>query len=296
MEQIKSFFVESLGSIPVPGIMDIIDMAVVAYLFYFILNLIRTTSAFRISKAIVIFLVATGVTGILEMNVLNFLLKGVLEVGLIALVVMFQPELRKALDSLGGSSLKDLLAGKPNETEMANVIKQTASACEWMSRERIGALIVFERNNALSDYYNTGTVLDAEVSDTLLRSIFFPKAALHDGAVFVRNGRVAAASCVLPLTEKTHLSRDLGTRHRAGIGISEASDAVVVIVSEETGTISVAEGGMLKRHLSGQTLTRLLSSELVAEEGQQLKGTLIDRGRGLLEKYWTKKDDKHDKK
>jgi diadenylate cyclase len=139
-------------------------------------------------------------------------------------------------------------------------------ACEVMSRERVGALIVFARDNRLDEYFKTGTLIDGQVSEQLIRNVFFPKAALHDGAMIIRDGRVAAAGCVLPLSDSNRLSADLGTRHRAGVGMSEVSDAVVVIVSEETGTISVAVGGMLKRHLASQTLERLLTNELCAEE------------------------------
>ena len=158
---------------------------------------------------------------------------------------------------------------------MEEVIEDTVTACEILSRDRIGALIVFERNTRLDEYFKSGTTLDARVSSQLLRSIFFPKAALHDGAVILRQGRVAAASCVLPLTENTHISSELGTRHRAGIGLSEVSDAVVVIVSEETGTISVAVGGMLKRHLAPQMLSRMLTNELIAEEDANSSNLLL---------------------
>ena len=158
--------------------------------------------------------------------------------------------------------------------------------CGSMSRDRIGALIVFERTNPLNDFFKTGTVIDADCSDALLRSLFFPNSALHDGAVMVCNGRVAAAGCVLPLTEKTNLSKDLGTRHRAGIGMSEATDSVVVIVSEETGTISVAEAGMLKRNLTEDTLARLLKSELVQEE--QKPDTFLERAKLWLSRTWKK--------
>ena len=151
---------------------------------------------------------------------------------------------------------------------MAPIISQTVAACEVMSRERIGALIVFARDNTLEEYLKTGTVIDGQVSDQLIRNVFFPKAALHDGAMIIRDGRVLAAGCVLPLSSSNRLSADLGTRHRAGVGMSEASDAVVVIVSEETGTISVAVGGMLKRHLAPQTLERLLCNELCPESAE----------------------------
>jgi diadenylate cyclase len=144
-----------------------------------------------------------------------------------------------------------------------------------MSRERVGALIVFARDNPMDEYFKTGTMIEGQVSEQLIRNIFFPKASLHDGAMIIRDGRVAAAGCVLPLSESNRLSADLGTRHRAGVGLSETSDAVVIIVSEETGTISVAVGGMLKRHLAPQTLERLLRSELVStEKGEEEKLTL----------------------
>ena len=148
-------------------------------------------------------------------------------------------------------------------------ILATVSACESMSKERVGVLLVFERDVPLEEYFKTGTRIDAQTTEQLLKNLFFPKASLHDGAVIIREGRVAAAGCVMPLSENTHLSSDLGTRHRAGVGTSEVSDAVVVIVSEETGTISVAIGGMLKRHLAPQMLQRLLISELVPNEETQ---------------------------
>jgi len=153
--------------------------------------------------------------------------------------------------------------------EMVPIITQTVRACEVMSRERIGALIVFARTNRLEEYFKTGTMIDAQVSEQLIRNVFFPRAALHDGALIIRDGRVTAAGCVLPLSESDRLNADLGTRHRAAVGISEVSDAVIVVVSEETGAISVAVGGMLKRHLAPQTLERLLRNELCPEEEKQ---------------------------
>ena len=149
---------------------------------------------------------------------------------------------------------------------MELAISQTVNACEVMSEGKVGALIVFERSVSLEEYEKSGTQVEAKLSSELLRNIFFPKAALHDGAVIVRDGRIAAAGCVLPLTANRNLSSDLGTRHRAGVGMSEVSDAVVVIVSEETGTISVAIGGMLKRHLAPQTLEKLLRMELIPDQ------------------------------
>lgn len=186
------------------------------------------------------------------------------------------------LDHLAGVRFRKLLAGGQNVHEMETIINQTVRACEVMGRERIGALIVFARNESLDEYFKKGTRIDAQVSEQLLRNIFFPKAALHDGAVIIRDGRVAAAGCVLPLSESDRLSADLGTRHRAGVGISEASDGIAIIVSEETGTISVAVGGMLKRHLAPQTLERLLYNELCPAEPEE--DNLVVRLRQRLQK------------
>lgn len=181
-------------------------------------------------------------------------------------------------------------AGKP-AAEMDTVISQTVIACEVMSREHVGALIVFARDVRLDEYFKTGSQIDGVVSEQLIRNIFFPKAALHDGAMIIRDGRIAAAGCVLPLSDSSHLSADLGTRHRAGVGMSEASDAVVVIVSEETGTISVAVDGMLKRHLAPQTLERLLYNELCADQETEEENKLAVRLRQRLRKLERKDSD-----
>ena len=170
--------------------------------------------------------------------------------------------------------LGSFFSGENKSQELEGVITQTVMACEQLSREKVGALIVFSRDNPLDEYIKTGTMIDGQLTEQLVRNIFFPKAALHDGAMIVTNGRVTAAGCVLPLSHSKRLSADLGTRHRAGVGMSEASDAVVVIVSEETGTISVAVDGMLKRHLAPQMLERLLRNELMPETAENKKRTL----------------------
>ena len=169
---------------------------------------------------------------------------------------------------MSGVKLKKLLGTQKPEQAMVPIISQTVQACEAMSKARIGALIVFARDSHLEEYFKTGTMIDGRVSEQLIRNIFFTNAALHDGAMIIRDGRIAAAGCVLPLSESSRLSLDLGTRHRAALGMSEVSDAVVVVVSEETGAISVAVDGMLKRHLAPQTLERLLRNELCQEEKQ----------------------------
>ena len=245
---------------------DYLDIIIVAYLLYRLLPLIRTTGTARVAKAVVAIVVMAALTEALELYTLSFIFNQFLQIGLIAVVVLFQPELRRMLDHLGNMRLKKFFGAEKPGPEMAPIISQTVMACEVMSRERAGALIVFARDNRLDEYFKTGTLIDGQVSEQLIRNVFFPKAALHDGAMIIRDGRVAAAGCVLPLSDSNRLSADLGTRHRAGVGMSEVSDAVVVIVSEETGTISVAVGGMLKRHLASQTLERLLTNELCAEE------------------------------
>ena len=195
------------------------------------------------------------------------------------------------LDHLSSVKLKRLLGAQKPEQEMVHVISQTVLACEVMSKARIGALIVFARDSHLEDYFKTGTIIDGRVSEQLIRNIFFTNAALHDGAMIIRDGRIAAAGCVLPLSESSRLSLDLGTRHRAALGMSEVSDAVVVVVSEETGAISVAIDGMLKRHLAPQTLERLLRNELCHEETPDDKNPVV-KLRQLLQKK-EKGDDSH---
>ena len=258
MERIESFF-DILSDM---AWSDYLDIALVAYLIYLVLPLIRTTNTMRITRAVVTVVIIAWLTEVCRLYTLNYILNQFMTIGLLALVILFQPELRRMLDHLGNVKLSSLFSGTKPAQEMDYVIAQTVMACETMGREKVGALIVFSREMNLSEYTRTGTSIDGQVSEQLIRNIFFPKAALHDGAMIIRDGRVTAAGCVLPLSDSNRLSADLGTRHRAGVGMSEVSDAVVIIVSEETGTISVAVGGMLKRHLAPQTLERLLRNEL----------------------------------
>lgn len=265
MAAIKNLFQEMLINIPTVRLLDVIDILVVALVIYYVVTRIQSTTASRVARSILLLLVVTWITDLLHMYTINWILEKILELGFIALVIMFQPELRRALERFGGKALS-FGASNANRSAEQTAIAATVSACEIMSKERVGVLLVFERSTSLEEYFKTGTLIDARVTEQLLRNLFFPKASLHDGAVIIRAGRVAAAGCVMPLSENTHLPSDLGTRHRAGIGTSEVSDAVVVIVSEETGTISVATGGMLKRHLAPQTLERLLCNELLPEQ------------------------------
>ena len=247
---------------------DILDILIVAFIIYKIIPIFRTNNTMRIARVVVVALVISWLTDIAQLHTLSFLLNQFLSIGLLALVILFQPELRRMLDHLSGVKLKKLLGTQKPEQAMVPIISQTVQACEAMSKARIGALIVFARDSHLEEYFKTGTVIDGRVSEQLIRNIFFTNAALHDGAMIIRDGRIAAAGCVLPLSESSRLSLDLGTRHRAALGMSEVSDAVVVVVSEETGAISVAVDGMLKRHLAPQTLERLLRNELCQEEKQ----------------------------
>lgn len=263
---------------------DYLDIIAVACLIYWLIPLFRTTGTGRIARVVVAVLVIAWLTDLLHMHTLSFILNQFLAVGLIAIVVLFQPELRRVIDHLSNVKLKKLLTSQEGDQQMVPVIQQTVRACEEMSKERIGALIVFARDSHIKEYSKTGTIIDAQPSEHLIRNIFFPKAALHDGAMIIRDGRVLAAGCVLPLSESDRLNADLGTRHRAAVGMSEATDAVVVVVSEETGVVSVAVGGMLKRHLAPQTLERLLRTELCHEEQEDQKKVK------LLQKF--KKKDK----
>lgn len=241
---------------------DYLDILVVSYLVYKLLPLIRTPNVMRIARTVAALVLMAWITDEMKLHALNWILSQILAIGLLAFVVLFQPELRRMLDHLGNVQIGKFFGVSKPVQEMENVISQTVMACEMMSREKIGALIVFSREQRLEEYYKTGTQIDGQVSEQLLRNVFFKNSPLHDGAMIIRDGRIAAAGCVLPLSESHRLSADLGTRHRAGVGMSEASDAVVVIVSEENGAISVASGGMLKRHLTPQTLEKLLRNEL----------------------------------
>lgn len=289
MEHIQTLF-QQLGRMQWS---DYLDIILVAFLIYMLLPLVRSTGTGRVAKVVAAILLLSWLTQLLELYTLSFLVQQVLAVGLIALVVLFQPELRRMLDHLGSMKLQNLLGVKKTEQEADIAISHVVKACEAMSREHVGALLVFQRDVRLDDYMKTGTVIDAQVSEQLIRNIFFPRASLHDGAVMIREGRIAAAGCVLPLSETSRLSADLGTRHRAGVGMSEASDAVVVIVSEETGAVSVAIGGMLKRHLAPQTLERLLHNELCREETPD-EGSLVLRLRQFLLKK-NKEEQKNEK-
>lgn len=263
-------------------ITDLLDIAIMSFAIYKLLSLVRSTRAENILKGIVIFILALWLSSLLNLRGINYIMSYVVEWGVLALFIVFQPELRRGLEQLGSRNIRLLriLAPQQQSSDLERAIDQTVLACTEMSKSRTGVLIVFERKILLNEVLRSGTTLDAAVSSELLKNIFFVKAPMHDGAVIIRNGRIGGAGCMLPLSKNVNLSRDLGMRHRAGIGMSENSDAVVVIVSEETGSISVAIGGMLKRHLMPETLEKLLKNELMpvaeAEEQPQKSTWLLD--------------------
>ena len=249
-------------------ITDLVDVAIIVFLVYKLLSLVKSTRAENILKGVGIFLLALWLSTALELRAVSYILSHVVEWGILALIILFQPEIRQILERLGSKNIRLMRVLRPEKeiTEMEKAIDQTVVACSELSRTKTGVLMVFERNINLDDIVRTGTELDCTVVSELLKNIFFVKAPMHDGAVIVRHGRIIGGGCMLPLSRNVNLSRDLGMRHRAGIGMSENSDAVVVIVSEETGSISVAIGGMLKRHLMPETLSQLLRNELMPPE------------------------------
>jgi len=245
---------------------DVLDMAIIAFLIYRLVSFVRRTGSASVVKGIVFLVAIMGLSSLLQLSVVSYLLREAFQIGILALVVLFQPELRRILEHFGSSRFLRAFGPRMDTEALDTAIKQTVMACADMSESCTGALIVFERTISLDTYIKTGSLIDAEPNAELIKNIFFPKTPLHDGAVIVRNGRIAGAACMLPLSNNLNLSRDLGMRHRAGVGMSERSDAVIIIVSEETGSISVAVDGMLKRHLTLETAEVLLRNELLPRE------------------------------
>ena len=289
MEAIKTALERSLNLLTTIGIADVIDILLVAYLIYKAIWFVRKTNSYNLAKGIIVFLLVMLFSDLFKLKMISFVLRKAAELGLIALVILFQPELRRLLERMGRgfSSMKGEIG-----TEMDSAIAHTVLACSEMSASKTGALIIFERNVKLNEIMSTGTIINADTNAELIRNVFFNKAPLHDGAMIIRDGRIAAAGCVLPLTKSTNLSKELGMRHRAGIGLSEQADAVVVIVSEETGSISVAVDGMLKRHLTATTLERLLRSELIIEEPDGDQRSI----KQMFKKLFKVKNDEEDKR
>ena len=263
MESITNLLSRAGNYLTTIGISDFIDILIVAFLIYRVIWFVKKSNFINLAKGLLLILLALWLSGEFGLIMINYILRRAVELGMIALVILFQPELRRLLERVGSSFNRNHNAAG---SVINAAIEQTVQACCDMSATKTGALIAFERKVPLGPVIATGTVINADANAELIKNLFFNKAPLHDGAVIIQNAKIAAAGCVLPLTQSRNLSKDLGMRHRAGIGLSEQSDAVVVIVSEETGAISLAIDGMLKRHLNAAALTELLHKELVVDE------------------------------
>jgi len=282
LSDIWSFFLNQIMTI---DIVDVIDIAIVAILLYFMYKFIRDRRAGKLAIGVVLLVLLQTVSNIFELNAIKFIMQNVFQVGLLALIVVFQPELRSVLEKVGGEPLKGLKSigdSKKDQSSLAPTIREICNAVSDLSRDRTGALIVIERGTKLGDVIKSGVIVNADISSFLLKNIFFDKAPMHDGAVIIRADRIHAAGCFLPLSANEDIIRDLGSRHRAGIGMSENSDAIVIIVSEETGTISLALGGQLMRGYNHKSLKseleKLLSDHSVKKPSYfNLKQHMIPR-------------------
>lgn len=264
------------------NIRDIVDMAIIAFVFYKLYMFISETRAEQLIKGILMLLLATQLSEWLQLHAINWILKNTMTVGVIAILIVFQPELRRGLEYIGRTKFLSKSIVDIEYEEINFMIEEIAKAVNYLSKERIGALIVLEKNTGLNEVVETGTLIDGHISQDLLVNIFIPNTPLHDGAVLIRRNKILAAGCFLSLTDSNNLSKDLGTRHRAGIGITERSDAIVVIVSEETGTISIAEGGKLRRFLDIKELKNILYANFAPDESKQWL---------FLKKKWRREDD-----
>ncbi|MBQ8684237.1 MAG: diadenylate cyclase CdaA [Clostridia bacterium] len=269
-------------------IIDTLDILVVALVVYFIIRLVRDSRAEQLLRGILFLGVLYLVAYLFGLTTVSYLLNAVFDNGLLLLVVVFQPEVRRALEQAGHSrgGLLRILGGFNNVNNAAYIdqwnkaIEATADAVEILQKQKMGALIVMERTTRLGEIVRSGTIMEAEPSAELISTVFFNKAPLHDGAMIIREGKIYAAACILPLTENLQISRELGTRHRAGVGMSENSDAIVVILSEETGMVSLAEHGELQRNFTRETLVKALSDRILWSQEDALPVGKRKKGRG----------------
>ncbi|MBQ3113831.1 MAG: diadenylate cyclase CdaA [Phascolarctobacterium sp.] len=264
------------GLLATIGILDIVDIAVVAYFLYTLYQILKNTRAATLVKGLLILLIIMMSSRWMNLHVITWLMEKSMTVILVALPVVFQPELRRALEQIGRGKWFHKGGSELDEAEFETMLSNVTNATVAMSRRKLGALMVFERNTGLEERIETGTAVDGLLSEALLLNIFEKDTPLHDGAVIIRGKRIVAASCLLPLTENRNLSQDLGTRHRAGIGVSEQSDAVVLIVSEETGTISIARNGELIRYLHADDVREILRDALF-NQGKNVKEAVKEK-------------------
>ncbi len=264
------------GLLATIGILDIVDIAVVAYFLYTLYQILKNTRAATLVKGLLILLIVMMASRWMNLHVITWLMEKSMTVILVALPVVFQPELRRALEQIGRGKWFHKGGSELDEAEFETLLSNVTNATVAMSRRKVGALMVFERNTGLEERIETGIAIDGLVSEGLLLNIFEKDTPLHDGAVIIRGKRVVAATCLLPLTENRNLSKDLGTRHRAGLGVSEQSDAVVLIVSEETGTISIARNGELMRYLHADDVREILRDALF-NQGKNVKEAVKEK-------------------
>ncbi len=253
-----------------PGLKDVLDILLVAYIIYKLMMLTSGTRASQVLKGFIVLIFASWLSGVIGLTAVNWVMMSVLNNGAIVLMILFQPEIRRALEHIGRGAKLDRIQSPQDDNQ--RIITEISQSMLSLSKRRIGALLVFERRTGLKDFIDTGITIDSMVSGPLLINIFEPNTPLHDGAVIIRDNRIVAAACVLTLSESSNLSRDLGTRHRAGIGVTESTDAMVIIVSEETGIISAAQGGKLTRHLDAEGLSRILSDIYLNNNSPSLIG------------------------
>ena len=261
---------------------DALDIAIVSYIVYKMIGFIRETRAMQLIRGLVIIIVAFFVSDIFNLYLLNWLLKSLFTMGLFAVVVLFQPELRRALEQVGRKNLMNTNSFRNiDKNNAVETVDALVSAIDDFSATRTGALIAIERETMLNDIIETGVVVDAEISIRLLGNLFYEGSPLHDGGVIIRGARIHAASCVFPLTEKKNIGRNLGTRHRAGVGLSEVCDALIIIVSEETGVVSIAEDGKIRRFVDLKTIEKmLLNMYLPSERGMYDRVAKLVRRKG----------------
>ena len=267
-------------------VFDVIDIILVAALIFYILRLVKGTTAEYLLKGVLVLFGALLLSDLLRLNIINYLLTSIFQIGILAIVILFQPELRNMLHKFGTTHHLKLFRsqGKDDTQTIRLAIANIVEAATAMSSTRTGALIVFQREDNVTSVANSGTAIDAETTSELIKNIFYPKSPLHDGAVIITGGRVRAAGCILPLSANLNISKELGTRHRAALGMSEAYDSISLVVSEENGYISLASGGVLKRRLSPENLEKILCDQLLPKVETDQKIGIIDWMKGLKKK------------
>lgn len=265
-------YLKTLPQEPLKIVTLILDLAIVIFLVVKLVQLIKGTRALQLLKGILFLIIITIASGILELNVLNYILTSFMTYGVILLIVIFQPELRRALEQLGSNKINKFFGiDKDIETKTKENIYKIVIAATEMSKTKTGALIVLERDIKLKDIMDTGVPIDSEISPQLLVNIFTPKTPLHDGAVVISDNRIKAGACMLPLSNDKNVSKRIGTRHRSAIGMSKESDAIVVVVSEETGKISVAKDGTLIADVKEDALKQILMKNLIVKKPEKKK-------------------------